>query len=150
MGTSFNLSPLFVYFMHLSLPYFIASINMKAMSQSLHLPWEPIKLPLRWVPFTIAYFRSLFSTTSCFSFCLLPFIINDIHITSPPSIVSCVWTFPDLTMCDKSFYPFKNVSHDPPMAYCLTLTPHPSLTPHLKELEYWGIYWTFHRSHHPS
>jgi hypothetical protein len=34
--------------------------------------------------------RSLFSTTKCFPSCLFPFIIDDIHIIGPLSIVSCV------------------------------------------------------------
>jgi hypothetical protein len=42
--TSYNSSPLFVHFMHLSLFYFIIIVIMKVMSQSSHLPWGLIKV----------------------------------------------------------------------------------------------------------
>jgi hypothetical protein len=44
--------------------------------------------PLGRALFTLTHFRALRSTTSHFPSCLFPSIVNDIHIISPPSVVS--------------------------------------------------------------
>jgi putative effector of murein hydrolase len=59
------------------------------MSQSFHLPWEPIKvIILGGALFTLTHFRALQSIINQFPFCLFPSIVNDIHIIGPLSIVS--------------------------------------------------------------
>ncbi len=47
--------------------------------------------PLGGALFALVHFRVLCSITSHFPFCLFPSIIDDIHIISPPSIVSSAY-----------------------------------------------------------
>ncbi len=92
VGTSYNLSPLFVHYMHLSLPFFIVIIIMKKMSQSSIFPWEPFKVILyKGALFALTHFRASRSTTSYFPSCLFTSIIDDIHIIGPLSIVSSAY-----------------------------------------------------------
>ncbi len=92
VGTSYNLFPLFVHYMHLNLPFFIVIIIVKKMSQSSLLPWELIKLIIyKGALFTLAHFKALRSTTSHFPSCLFPSIVDDTHIIGPLSIVSSAY-----------------------------------------------------------
>ncbi len=81
---------LFLHFLHLNVPYFTIIIIVKAMSQSSHLPWEPIKAIIGGGgggSGPLAHFRALHFIINHFHFCLFPSIVDDIHIIGPPSII---------------------------------------------------------------
>jgi hypothetical protein len=74
--------------MHFIFLCFIVIIIVKVMSQSSHLPWEPIKV-IHWgALFVLAHFKALHFIVSHFPSCLFSSVIYDTHIISPPSIVS--------------------------------------------------------------
>jgi hypothetical protein len=105
-GTSYNSSPLFMHFMHLSLLYYTIVVIMKVMSQSSHLPWELSRWSFGGALFALTHFKALCSTTNHFPSCLFPSMCKwHSHHRSPFNCIICLWTFLDQIMCDRSFYP---------------------------------------------
>ncbi len=47
--------------------------------------------PLGGALFTLTHFKALRSIVNCFPSCVFPSIVNNIHIISPPSIVSSIY-----------------------------------------------------------
>ncbi len=97
--------------------------------------------PLGGALFALVHFKALCSTVNGFPYCLFPSNVDDIHIIGPPSI--------EIHEIGLSIQPQK-VQHGHPLVYYLTLTPHPYLTPHQKELGPWGFHWVPRPSHHLS
>jgi hypothetical protein len=80
------------------------------------------------------------SIVSHLSSCLLPFIVDDIHIIGPLSIVSSTYEHFQIELHMIGFFlsNLKNVQHGPPLICRLTLTPHPCLMPHQRNLGFEG------------
>ncbi len=69
-------------------------------------------------------------------------VLDDIHIIGSFSIVSFAYKHFQTKLRAIGFLSnLKYVLHGHPLACHQTLTPHPSLPPHLKELESWGFCW---------
>ncbi len=88
METLCNSSPLFMHYMHLNFPGFIAIIIMKVILQHTLYHGNLPRWSLGRGTIRISHFRALRSTTSHFPACLFLSIMDDIHIIVPPSIVS--------------------------------------------------------------
>jgi hypothetical protein len=91
VGTSYNSSPLFVHFMHMSLLYFIVIVIVKVVTIIPFTMGTHQDDPLGGTLFVLAHFRALHSTTNHFPSFLFPFIADDIHIISLPSIISSAY-----------------------------------------------------------
>jgi hypothetical protein len=87
--------------------------------------------PLKSALFTLTHFATLHSTASHFPSCLFPYIVDDIHIIGPPSIISFAYEHSKLNYMGWVFLSnLKNVQHGLPLVCRLALVPHPCLTPH--------------------
>jgi hypothetical protein len=96
-------------------------------------------------------FRALHSIVSHFPSFLFPSIVDDIRIINPLSIVSSTYEHFQTKLHELGIFiqPRKCVAWSP-SSLPLNLTPHASLPPHQKELEFWEFHWALYHSHHCS
>jgi hypothetical protein len=87
-GTSYNLFPLFVHFMHLTILYFIITIIVKVMLIIPSTMGNHLDDPLGRALFILTHFRALDVIINCFPAYLFASNAYGIHIITPPLIVS--------------------------------------------------------------
>jgi hypothetical protein len=82
--------------------------------------------PLKSALFALTHFRTLHSIASHFPSCLFPYIVDDIHIIGPLSIISSAYEHSKLNSMGQVFLSnLKNVQHGPPLVCHLAFVPHP-------------------------